>query len=62
MFKKRLAQQPHADILPEYPVKIQPHMSDNKLRLAKKPIYKKLFFEKKKKLYICLKINNYLIK
>jgi hypothetical protein len=45
-FKKKCDSMKNADLLPEYPVKITPHMSDDKLRERKPRLYKKINFEK----------------
>jgi hypothetical protein len=45
-FKKRCDGMKNAHLLPEYPVKITPHMSDNVLRERKPKLYKKISFDK----------------
>ncbi len=46
-FKRRVDQQKNANLLPDYPVKVYPHMSDNKLRERKPKLYRKFNFETK---------------
>jgi hypothetical protein len=45
--KARVGEMKNADLLPEYPVKITPHMSDNKIRQRKPSIWRKFTFETK---------------
>ena len=46
LFKKKCDDMKNAELLPEYPVKVIPHMSDNRLRERKPKLYKKINFEK----------------
>jgi len=46
-FKKKISQMKGAELLPEYPVKITPGMSDNRLRERKQKLYRKYNFETK---------------
>jgi len=46
IFKKRCDAMKNAHLLPEYPVNITPHMSDNKLRERKPKLFKKIIFDK----------------
>jgi hypothetical protein len=46
-FKKKISQMKGAELLPEYPVKITPGMSDNRLRERKPKLYRKYNFETK---------------
>jgi hypothetical protein len=37
----------NADLLPQYPIKIEPNMSDNKIRKRRPTLFKKLVFDQK---------------
>jgi hypothetical protein len=44
-FKNKMASAKNAHLLPEYPVKVTPHMSDNRIRERKVKLFRKFTFE-----------------
>jgi hypothetical protein len=36
----------NADVLPEYPIKVEPHFNDSKIRERKPILFKKISFDK----------------
>ena len=47
IFKKKIDSMKNAHLLPEYPVKITPHMSDNVIRERKPKLFRKYNFDPK---------------
>ena len=47
LFKKKCDNMKNAHLLPEYPVKITPGMSDNRLRERKTKLFRKFSFDPK---------------
>lgn len=45
--KEKLNQMKGADLLPEYPVNIRPHMGDNRIRERKPILARKIVFDAK---------------
>jgi hypothetical protein len=49
IFKKRVARLKNPEVLPEYPVKITPHMNDGKPRQPKPKLWRKISYEIRQK-------------
>ncbi len=47
-YRQRIKSTDKNDVLPEYPIKIEPNMNDNLVRKSKPKVFKKVSYDKKK--------------